>query len=250
MATQTSPITGRPIVDWFDEPYTLRDVDADKIGDIVEVNPDFIVAETDGGFLGLGEHRRYFVPRNYIQNSEGNDWYLSIDKDQIENMNWSNAPTQSTWGTEEWQQRYASGWASEDTPRRGEGRMRMLRYEEELQPQKVQRQAGEVTVTKNVVEETKTIEVPVRREEVHVERRPVTDATAADPGQAAFSQEGQTLRVPVMEEDVQVTKTVRPVEEVEVTKTGREETRQVSDTVRREEFDVHGADQVKTKTPR
>jgi uncharacterized protein (TIGR02271 family) len=242
MATQTSPITGRPIVDWFDEPYTLRDADGDKIGDIVEVNPDFSVAETDGGFLGLGERRRYFIPRNYIQSSDGSDWYLSIDKDQIENMNWSNAPTESTWGTEEWQRRYASGWASEATPREGEGRMRMLRYEEQLQPQTVQRQAGEVAVTKNVVEETRTVEVPVRREEVHVERRPVTDASAADPGQTAFSQEGQTLRVPVMEEDVQVTKTARPVEEIEVTKTGKQETRQVSDTVRKEEFDVHGAD--------
>ena len=47
METQIRP-SGRPIVDWFDEPYVLRDVDGDTIGDIVEVNPDFIVVETDG----------------------------------------------------------------------------------------------------------------------------------------------------------------------------------------------------------
>jgi uncharacterized protein (TIGR02271 family) len=239
MTTQTSPYTGRPIVDWYDEHYTLRDVDGDKIGDIVEVNPDFVIAESDGGFLGLGERRTYYVPRSAITQSETADWYLNIDKDNIENMGWVNPPTGSTWTTNDWQTQY--GYTDDKAAH--EGAMRMIRYEEDLQPQTVQRQAGEVTVTKNVVEETKTIEVPVRREEVHVERRPVTESAASSTDQAAFTREGQTIRVPVMEEEVQVNKVARPVEEVVVTKTGTEDTRQVSDTVRKEQFDIQGADQ-------
>jgi uncharacterized protein (TIGR02271 family) len=235
--TQTSPYTGRPIVDWFEEPFTLRDRDGDKVGDIVEVNPDFIIAESDGGFLGLGERRTYYIPRSFFTSTDGTDWFLNVDKDVIEDMNWTAAPTDSTWSTAEWQAKDGSPDATR------EGAMRMIRYEEELQAQKVERQSGEVTVRKDVVEETRTIEVPVRREEVHVERRPVDGTTTSDTPDTAFRQEGETITVPVMEEDVEVRKVARPVEEVQVTKTATQDTRQVTDTVRKERFDIEGADE-------
>ena len=41
-----------------------------------------------------------------------------------------------------------------------------------------------------------------------------------------------------MAEDVEIRKVARPVEEIEVTKSATDETRQVDTTVRREEFDV------------
>ena len=119
----------------------------------------------------------------------------------------------------------------------GRGGTRIRRYEEELDVQKTEREAGEVVVTKQVVEDTKTVEVPVRREEVHIERRRVSgEAPASD--EAAFLDDGQTIRVPVMEEDVEVRKVVRPVEEIEISKTATEDTERVEETVRREEFDV------------
>jgi uncharacterized protein (TIGR02271 family) len=224
----TSPYTGRPIDEWLDERIELKDADGDKIGDVVEVNPDFVVAESDGGFLGLGERRVYFVPRSHIAREDDDDWYLSIDKDEVEAMDWRNAPTESTWATD-WRQ----GEASLDTMERREG-TRIRRYEEELDVQKVDRQAGEVTVTKSVVEDTKTVEVPVRREEVHVERRPASgEATSSDD---AFS--GESIRVPVMEEDVEIRKVPRAVEEIEITKSATEDTRRVEETVRREEVDI------------
>jgi uncharacterized protein (TIGR02271 family) len=134
-------------------------------------------------------------------------------------------------------------WTAAGTATAQPGRMRMVRYEEELEGQAVARQAGEVTVRKDVVEETQTIEVPVRHEEVRVERRPVTDASAAidEAGDTAFRPTEQEIRVPVMAEEVEVRKVVRPVEEVVVNKETLEETRQVSDTVRKERFDIDDA---------
>ncbi len=225
---ETSPYTGRPIDEWLDRDIDLYDVDGDKVGDVVEVNPDFIVAESDGGFLGLGERRTYYVPRDRVSSKDEESWYLDIDKDEIETMNWTAAPTTSDWSTD-WQTD-APAWRNEH-----ETGTRLRRYEEDLEANTVARQAGEVSVSKRVVEDTKTIEVPVRREEIHVERRPVTgDATASTDD--AF-QEG-TIRMTAMEEDVEVRKVVRPVEEIELTKTRTEDTRRVEDTVRREEFDI------------
>jgi uncharacterized protein (TIGR02271 family) len=103
----------------------------------------------------------------------------------------------------------------------------MVRFEEDLEAHKATRQAGEVRVRKEVIEETRTIEVPVRREEVHVERRALTDPWPRAP-----------IRIPVMREEVEIRKVVRPVEEVVITKAAREETRTLSDTVRKECFDV------------
>lgn len=225
---ETSPYTGRPIDEWLDRDIDLYDVDGDKVGDVVEVNPDFIVAESDGGFLGLGERRTYYVPRDRVSSKNEDSWYLDIDKDEIETMNWTAAPSRSDWSAD---------WQTNAPPWRDEHQTgtRLRRYEEDLEANTVARQAGEVGVSKRVVEDTKTIEVPVRREEIHVERRPVTgDATASTDD--AF-QEG-TIRMTAMEEDVEVRKVARPVEEIELTKTRTEDTRRVEDIVRREEFDI------------
>ncbi|MDQ3855912.1 MAG: YsnF/AvaK domain-containing protein [Chloroflexota bacterium] len=89
-------------------------------------------------------------------------------------------------------------------------------------------------VSKDVVEEEQTLEVPVTREEVHVQSRvvdrPVTDSTTA------FTED--VIEVPVREEDVQVRKEARVAEELEIEKRAVQETERVTDTVRKERVNV------------
>ncbi|MBA2314228.1 MAG: YsnF/AvaK domain-containing protein, partial [Chloroflexi bacterium] len=94
--------------------------------------------------------------------------------------------------------------------------------------------AGEVRIDKNVVEEERTLDVPVTREEVQI-RSVATDGSTAV-GDDAFS--GDTIRVPVTEERVDVSKEVRVVEEIEISKRPVTETQRVSETVRREQVDI------------
>jgi len=240
---QTSPYTGRPISEWID-PIRLEDVNGEKVGEIVEVNPDFVVVK-EGHWLAEDEY--YYVPRAQV--TEGPEaWSLTIDKDDLDatwSRQWAQPPQESTWS----QDTYRSGQPIESygTGDEGAGRTRLRRYEEQLQAQTTPQQVGEVTVTKRVVEDRQTIEVPVMREEVRVERRPVDATTTYDANGAvgdptatgeAF-QDGATIRVPVMEEQILVQKVVRPVEEIEISKVQTQDTRQVDDTVRREEFDVN-----------
>jgi len=70
---QISEYTGRPIEEWLDEDIELYDVDGDEIGNVVEINPDFIVGQANSGFLGLGEPKIYFIPRSYVGREEGDD---------------------------------------------------------------------------------------------------------------------------------------------------------------------------------
>jgi uncharacterized protein (TIGR02271 family) len=113
----------------------------------------------------------------------------------------------------------------------GEGQQRLELREEELRAEKERVQAGEVRLHKEVVEEKKTIEVPVTREEVVIERHPVTGRKTSD----SDIEEDEEIRIPVMEEQVRVEKTPVVKEEVTLGKRPVEETKKVSDTVRREE---------------
>ncbi len=111
---------------------------------------------------------------------------------------------------------------------------RVQRYEEELQAEKTQRETGAVRVNKDVVEEQRTLEVPVTREEVHITSHS-TGGSDVDTSQAF---QGGSIEIPVREEDVEVRKQARVAEELEIEKRAVQDTEQVSDTVRKEVFDV------------
>jgi len=106
--------------------------------------------------------------------------------------------------------------------------------EEELQARKTPVQTGEVQIHKEVVTENRTIEVPVTREEVVIERRPVhRPADNAD-----FAEHDETIRVPVMEEQVTLEKRAIVREELEIGKREITDRQRVSGEVRKEEVQV------------
>jgi uncharacterized protein (TIGR02271 family) len=114
-----------------------------------------------------------------------------------------------------------------------EGEQNVKLREEQLRVQKQPVQTGEARLRKDVVTEQKSIDVPVTREEVYIERRPGSGQPTDQP-----IGEGETYRVPVREEQVTVEKQPYVREEVAMGKRPVQETRQVSDTVRREEAHV------------
>lgn len=109
--------------------------------------------------------------------------------------------------------------------------------EEELTATKRTVDRGAVQIEKDVVAEEQTLEVPVTEERVNVTRRTVD--RDASPGDATF--EGGTIDVPVRGEEVDVQKQARVREELEISKDTVAETERVSGTVRREEGRVSGA---------
>ncbi|HSP22494.1 MAG TPA: DUF2382 domain-containing protein [Planococcus sp. (in: firmicutes)] len=118
-------------------------------------------------------------------------------------------------------------------------------HEERLHVDKARVQTGEVNVGKHVVENEQTIEVPVEREEVYVERRPVNDSSTSTDTNHSFDStdaytEGDTIRVPLTEERVEVTKTDVVAEEIVIGKRKVQDTEQVKETVRKEVADIDG----------
>ena len=121
---------------------------------------------------------------------------------------------------------------------------------EELVPRTQVVQVGEVIVRKTVVTEMRTIEVPVRREEIIVERSILRQPLAAPSGnrfeQTATSEEPpaqttdlgadeEVIRIPILEEQVTVEKHPVVREEVRVLKRRVQDVAQVSEQLRHEE---------------
>lgn len=107
-------------------------------------------------------------------------------------------------------------------------------HKEEVDVLKRDVQAGEVRVHKDVVEEDREVDVPVRRERVRVERR---DVSPGRPAMNASFQE-ETVVVPLRAEEVEVQKRAVVSEEVVIHKDEVDEERHISEHVRREEVDV------------
>jgi uncharacterized protein (TIGR02271 family) len=95
-------------------------------------------------------------------------------------------------------------------------------------------QTGEVRLRKEVVTEHKTLDVPVMREEIVVER---VDAGSATPVSGSIGDQGE-IRIPVSEEQVRVTKEPVVTGQVRVTKRAVQGTQSVSDDVKHEELRV------------
>ena len=109
--------------------------------------------------------------------------------------------------------------------------------EEELRVGTTEREAGRVRLRKYVVEDEVTKTVPVRREEVRLEREPITEANAGDAhdGPAISEEEHEVV---LHEEEVVVGKQAVPKERVRLEKDVQTSDETVSETVRSERVEV------------
>jgi len=234
--------------------YEVYDPDGDKIGKV----DDLFVDEADNleyigvkmGFLGVSST---LIPWELVEVREAEDGLVvaaddshvkdgpTFDDDQeitpeFEEQVYSYYGLQRA--TEERGAYYGPKTAETTVGRDQSGsdledELRVQRTEEELRAGTREREAGQVSVRKRVRTDRERMEVPTRREEVTVERAPVSEGTAIE---AEIGED--EVRVPVTEEEVVVEK--RPVakEEIRIRKDVVEDTEVVEEDVRREEVDI------------
>ena len=117
----------------------------------------------------------------------------------------------------------------------------MTRSEEEVSIGTTSRETGRMRLRKYIVEDEVTKTVPVRREEVRLEREPITDANVSDATSGADLSE-EEHEVTLHEEEAVVQKRVVPKERVSLGKDVTESEQTVSETVRKEQVEMLDAD--------
>ena len=122
-------------------------------------------------------------------------------------------------------------WGDEDkdkTEKTEDGKLRLR--QEELDINKTKMQTGEVILSKDVIEEQKTIDVPVTHEEVVIERRSINNEATDSPISST-----ESIHIPVSEEKIEVGKHTVVTGEISAHKREIEETKKVEETLKREE---------------
>lgn len=117
----------------------------------------------------------------------------------------------------------------------------MTRSEEQLRVGAESRESGRARLRKHIVTENVSTTVPVRHEEVTLEREPITEANR---GQAMSGGEltEEVHEVTLHEERAVVQKDVVPVERVRLGTETVTEQEQVNETVRKEEIETEGVE--------
>lgn len=107
-------------------------------------------------------------------------------------------------------------------------------HEERLNVDKENVETGEASVDKHVVEEEQEFDVPVEREEVTIERRPVNEKVDED----FNANDDDSVHIPLHDERVKVDKENVVSEEIVIKKNKVQDTEHVSEKVRHEEADI------------
>ena len=246
---------------------TMVGSDGEKIGKISEIYEDPQTGKPEWATVssGLFGTKSNFVPLAGAS-PEGEDVRAQVTKDQVKD-----APGVEADGelSEQEEQRlfeyYSVPYTTEgsttaqgqpDTGQRGqtdrgtEGRdvsgpetdEAMTRSEEELRVGTRQREAGRARLRKYVVTETVTKTVPVQREEVRIEREPITDANR-DQAMSGADISEEEHEVVLHEEEPVVEKRVVPKERVRLDKETVSDEREVSEEVRKEQIETEGLEQ-------
>ncbi len=123
---------------------------------------------------------------------------------------------------------------------------RLQLLEERLVVNKDRFVAGSVEIGKHVETHTENVSVPLQREEVVIERRPVTDARPVEG--AVLGADNATMHVDLEAERANVSKQAYVTEEIGIGKRAVTETQTVTETVGREVLDVNKTGEVRLET--
>jgi uncharacterized protein (TIGR02271 family) len=238
--------------------HTLVDSSRDKVGEVTDIyaddatgQPEWIAVKT-----GMFGSNISFVPLAGAT-ARGDDLQVAYSKQQVKDA--PNAEADGHLSQDEESRLYThygldyeTGWSQQGTADRGDvdrdidiDRDRrssddaMTRSEEELRVGKEQREAGRARLRKYVVTEQETRTVPVTREEVYVEREPITDGNVGDALEGPDISEAEHEVVLHEERPVVSTETVAK-ERVRLGTDTVTDEETVSGEVRKERIDTEG----------
>ena len=235
---------------------TVLDREGEKIGKIDELyfddeggQPEWALVNT-----GLFGTKKTFVPIKGASPT-GEDLRVAVTKDQVKDAPSIDADEQLSEAEERRLfEHYDMPYTTEGSttaqgpPQGGSGQAgqrgdeAMTRSEEELRVGTEKREAGRARLRKYVVTEQVQTTVPVQREEVRIEREPITDANRDQATSGADITEDEH-EVVLHEEEPVVEKRVVPKERVSLGKETITDEREVSEEVRKERIDTDGPGQ-------
>jgi len=203
----------------------VLDANGEKVGKVVEVGRNSFKVEK--GFIF---HKDMHLPMSAVARTHDNHVHLNVAKDHVMTMGAEQLPAEG----HEWYGGNANRPSDRGmTGREGETKSVPI-IEEELKAGVREKQGGMARVTKSVVEEQQSIDVPVQHEEVYVTERAVNRAATPE----EMKMMDRDIEIPLKQQEVVTQKQGVVTGEVNIRKETVRDTERVTDTVRREEVNV------------
>ena len=209
-------------IDWNDVfKKEARGMDDEDFGEVQDVQDNYVLVQK-----GIINKEKFYIPKDQAESYDGDVLKFRFSKEEL--TKYQNEPSSTTSNEE----------ISSDTAEERETNEESIPLTEERLDVSKKSQENQATITKKPVTETKTVEVPLTREEVSIERRPASGQTEA---QSPIQSE-QDIKIPLKKEEAEVTKTPYVKEEAVVKKKAFTDTKEITEDVTSEELDTSNVD--------
>jgi uncharacterized protein (TIGR02271 family) len=209
-------------IDWNDViKKEVRGTNDEDFGEVQDIQGNYVLVQK-----GIIDKEKFYIPKDQAESYDGDVLRFRISQ---EDLNQFQHEPPSIWDSDSTQ--------DTTTYERDTNEERIPLSEERLDVSK-ESQEDQATITKKPVTETKTVEVPLTREEVSIERRPASGQTEA---QSPIQSE-EEITIPLKREEAQVSKKPYVKEEAVIKKKAFRDTKEITEDVTSEELDTSNVD--------
>jgi len=209
-------------IDWNDViKKEARGNNDEDFGEIQDIQGNYVLVQK-----GMINKEKFYIPKDQAESYDGDVVRFRISE---QDLNQYEHEPPSIWDSDSTQQT--------KTNERETNEESIPLTEERLNISK-KSQENQATVTKKPVTKTKTVEVPLTREEVSIERRPPSGQTEAK----SPIQSQEDIKIPLKREEAQVSKKPYVKEEAVIKKKAFTDTTEVTEDFTSEELDTSNID--------
>ena len=200
-----------------------RGINDEDFGEVQDVQSNYVLVQK-----GMINKERYYIPKDQAESYDGDTLRFRISEQDLSQFQ-QEPPTIYGENTRE-----KTTTNQQEDIEKEEARIPLT--EERLNVSKTS-QENQATITKKPVTETKTVEIPVTREEISIEKRSPTVGSETE-AQSSPIQSEEEIKIPLRKEEVEVTKKPYVKEEVAVKKKKVTDKKKVTEDVTSEELDT------------
>ena len=205
-------------IDWNDViKKEARGNNDEDFGEVQDIQGNYVLVQK-----GMIDKEKFYIPKDQAESYDGDVLRFRISQEDLDQ--YQHEPP-SIWDSDSAQET--------TTYERDTTEERIPLSEEKLDVSK-KSQENQARVTKKPVTESKTVEVPLTREEVSIERRPASGQTEAK----SPIQSEEEITIPLKREEAQVSKKPYVKEEAVIKKKAYKDTKEITEDLTSEELDT------------
>ena len=200
-----------------------RGINDEDLGEVQEIQGNYVLLQK-----GMINKEKFYIPKDQAESYDG-----SVIKFRFSEQDLSQFQREppNIYGENSMQEQQETETEDEQNIQLTEERLDVSKSSQENQ----------ATITKKPVKETKTLEVPLTREEVSVERRSPQGGSETEAQNPPIQSE-EEIKIPVRREEAKVTKKPYVKEEVAIKKNTKTDKKEVTEEVTSEELDTSNLD--------